>query len=61
MVKEAVVAATPANKIVFRINEESTGYQQVLFEDGALVVQCKANRFWTNIGEIPNTNIELLL
>jgi hypothetical protein len=50
-----------ANKIIFRINEEAQGYQQVLFENGALVVQCKTDRFWTNLHEISNANIEQLL
>jgi hypothetical protein len=61
MIREALIAATPANKIWFRIHEEAQGYQQILFEYGALVVQCKPDRFWTNINEIANCKIEAVI
>ncbi len=56
--RDALIAATPANKIVFRIHEEAKGYQHVLFEDGCLIVQCKAERFSTNVHDIASCKIE---
>lgn len=32
-----------------------------MFEDGSLVVQCKAERIWTNVGEIANFKIETVI
>lgn len=61
MLKEAIAEVTTTNTITFRINEESDGYQQVLFDNGTLVVQCKAERFWTNVGDIANCKIELVI
>ena len=61
MIKEGLMDATPSNKIIIRINEDSEGYQQVLFENGSLIVQCRSDRFWTNIGDISNVKIEKVM
>jgi hypothetical protein len=61
MLLEGILEATSANKIIFRINGNADGYQQVLFETGAMVIQCKADRFWTNIDYISNLKIETIL
>jgi hypothetical protein len=61
MLKEAITGAITANKIIFRFHPEAQGYQQLLFENGALVVQCKPDRIWTNINEIANFKIEAVI
>ena len=61
MVKEAFAAALSESKIIFRFNEESEGYQQVLIENGILVIQCKPERFWTNIGNIASLKVETII
>ena len=61
MIKEAVMDALTNNKIIFRINENSEGYQQLLIENGILVVQCKHDRFWTNIGNITSVKLETII
>ena len=61
MIKEAFNEALSANKIVFRFNENSEGYQQLLIENGVLVVQCKHDRFWTNIGNITSVKVETII
>jgi len=61
LIKGGVLRATSANKIIIRINEDAEGYQHVLFESGAIVIQCKASRFWTNINDIANAKIEAIL
>ncbi len=59
--KEAFLGAFGENKIIFRINDDSEGYQQVLLENGCLVIQCKGDRFWANIDQIRNTKIEEII
>jgi hypothetical protein len=49
------------NKIKFRINGDAEGYQQILFENGAMVIQCKPTNLWTNIDNIRNAKIEELI
>ncbi len=61
MIHEALLDAISERKIAFRINGDAEGYQQVLLEKGILVVQCKRDRFWTNIDAIRNTKIEELI
>jgi len=61
LIKGGILRATTANKIVFRINEDAEGYQDIIFADGAMIVQCKASRFWTNLNDIPNAKIEAKL
>ena len=61
MIKEAFNNALTANKIVFRFNDNSEGYQQLLIENGILVVQCKHDRFWTNIGNITSVKVETII
>jgi hypothetical protein len=60
MTKEVLLDKLSANKIVFRVNPEAQGYQQILVEDGVLVIQCQAEKFWTNCGEIANFNFDKL-
>ncbi len=60
-VKDALVAATSSLTILFRIHEESQGYQQVLIENNMLVVQCKAERIWTNVNDIANFKVETVI
>lgn len=59
--KEAIIGATHQSTILFRINDEATGYQQLLFEDGIFVIQCRTERFWTNVGDIANFKIETII
>jgi hypothetical protein len=61
MIHEAFIDALSAKKVIFRINGDAEGYQQILFENGALVIQCKSNNLWTNISNISNTKIEELI
>ncbi len=61
MIKEALLDVTPSNKILFRINEEAQGYQHVLIENGIVVIQCKAERFWTNVNDISNVKMETII
>ena len=61
MLLEGILEATSANKIIFRINQDSQGYQQVLFENGSLVIQCTQDRFWTNVDQISSLKIETIL
>lgn len=61
MLLEGILDATSSSKIVFRIHDDAEGYQQILFENGAFVIQCKPDRFWTNVGDIANVKIEKIL
>jgi hypothetical protein len=61
LIKESFLRVFGENKIVFRINGDAEGYQQLLFENGALVIQCKPNNLWTNIDNIRNSKIEELI
>ena len=61
MIHEAFLDALSSHKLIFRINEESEGYQHVLFENGCLVIQCKHDRFWTNISNISSLKIEEII
>jgi hypothetical protein len=61
MLLEGIIDATSSSKIVFRINEDAEGYQHVLFENGAFVIQCKPDRFWTNVNDIANVKMEKIL
>lgn len=53
--------ATPSRKIYFRFADNAEGYQQVLIDNGAFVVQCTPDRWWTNIGDIANFKLEYVI
>jgi len=61
MVKEALVEAVSANKIIFRLNEKTVGYHQWLIEKGCLVLQCKGNNLWCNLSDVGYQKLDKLL
>lgn len=59
MVKEAVVDATSAKKIVLRKDEEV--YNKIEFKDGCLVVLTTADYFYFGVANLQNIDVAQLL
>jgi hypothetical protein len=56
MTKEALQEAWTGNKIILDISDDSLsgGYHFTKFADGNLVMMCKSDKLYTNVGEIGN-------
>eukprot|EP00300_Choanocystis_sp_HF-7_P008061 c15674_g1_i1.p1 GENE.c15674_g1_i1~~c15674_g1_i1.p1 ORF type:complete len:295 (+),score=64.16 c15674_g1_i1:33-887(+) len=50
--KEAFLNATPARKIVFRIDASIDDYHQIQFKDGACHIVVPPKYFWTNVDQV---------
>ena len=46
IMKYDLLAATPSRQIIVRINDDAEGYQQVVIEQQAFIVQFKKDRWY---------------
>ncbi len=60
ILKPEFLAATPSHKIIYRVNEGARGYQDVIIEEGCLVLQCKKAHWNTNVYELSNYRLEMI-
>jgi hypothetical protein len=61
ILKYDFVAATPSRRVIFRLSEAAVGYQQILIEEGSLIIQCKKSHWYTNVHEISQYKLELIV
>lgn len=61
MVKEALVEATSAKKIVFEMTDSATTYHDIVFSNGSLFIKFKPQDIWSNVSEIAYFDITPLL
>jgi len=61
MTKEGLIASVSANKLMFRLNPATKGYNDFVIENGVLIMQCKPENFWCNIYDIANFKLDKLL
>jgi hypothetical protein len=61
MVKDALIEATPAKKIIFEMTDSASSYHDIVFSNGSLVIKFKPQNIWTNISDIGYSDVVPLL
>ena len=62
MLQEGFQEAVSKNEIIFRMVEKLAkgGYNEVLIEDGVLVIQTTPENFWSNVSDVGNKILDIL-
>jgi hypothetical protein len=58
LTKEAFVAASASGTIKFRFKTPTPNYQNVVFENGVIYIECEPENFGMNVGRVESVRYD---